>query len=235
MRAVAFAFAFALILLVALGGCTSVDRCVELCPSGDPTVLQVLVSNGVADDGVSGLALAYGAHPSVAGGEPVVGVRARAVPRVMPRFRVVIDRLLDGRTLEEFECLGGGFISEPYTCAGCPDDPATAFDESNRCLDENNDRVPDHFQLIAGIAMIRCPGLVYVTVAGDGYYYPSGNQLFTSGFGLEGLGPAIVLEPGITLPPDVDCRLDLLPGIMDKQERELDWPKTGVSFHSASD
>lgn len=84
---------------------------------------------------------------------------------------------IDGKTVEEFRCAGVGWTRNPQDCSGCGDDPATAENEAGRCLDENNDRIPDIWGLIPGLATIRCPGVfTYTTVREDGYYYPSGNQ-----------------------------------------------------------
>jgi hypothetical protein len=219
---------------LAMAGCSVHDICLECDTDTPPTVLQVFVSNGQPDDDGSCLALAYGAHPAVAGGAPAVGERAAAVPRVMPRFRIVVDELLDGTTLEEFACAGGGFTTE-VPCAACADDRATPEDESGRCRDENDDRVPDLVRLQDGVAAIRCPRFLYITAQGDGYYYPSGNQLEAFGGGLERIGPAIVIEPRVTLPANASCTLHVLPGIVDKQGEPLVGPPAGIPFRTAAD
>lgn len=193
----------------------------------------MFVSNGTPDDDLSGLSLIYDVHPDVAGGARPIGVRARQVPRTTPQVRIVVNGLLDGRTLEERQCAGAGFTRDPATCQDCRDDPGTVENESGRCRDVNNDRVPDMARLISGMATIHCLGsFEYVTGPGDGHYDASGNQVVSS-YGLGGLGPAIVIEPRVTLPPNADCRLDLGPGVKDLEGHALGWPAGGVVFHTA--
>lgn len=165
-------------------------------------------------------------------------------------IRIVSKELLDGKTLEQFACAcfgsedpgegatpeacgagGNEWAVDPTNCQACSDNPDTSIDESGRCLDANNDRIPDLATMQAGIAVIDCgvtdfptPGAggSYTTQQGDGFYYPSGNQLVTSAFGYGGVGPAIVIEPLIELPTSATCTITLTAKPRDKDNEQFD-------------
>lgn len=221
-------------MLVLLGAC-GYER-LEPWDDGPPEVLQVFVTSEPADDLASGLTLAYGQHFELNGGVAAIGVRATAVPRTGARFRIVVDQLLAGDTIEEYACAGGGFVPlGRKVCADCRDDPSTLDDEAGRCVDLNGDRIPDNGRIVGDVATIRCGSFLYTTLSGDGAYEPWGNQLSSGALGVAGIGPAIVIEPSVTLPADADCTLNVIGRITDKQGEELIWPAAGVRFRTATD
>jgi hypothetical protein len=187
---------------------------------GPPKVLQVFATATPADEEMSGLALIYGQRDDLNGGPAVTDRADVGVPRSGARFRVVLNNLLDGETVEQFACAeGGGWSRDPETCAECP---------GKRCLDRDGDRIPDVVGLIDGIATFDCGAFRYVTGPDDGMYYPAGNQLRTTQWGLEGLGPAVVVEPRVTFPAGARCTMRLDREIADKSGDGLVWPAEAV-------
>jgi hypothetical protein len=155
-------------------------------------------------------------------------------------IRIVSKELLRGTTLEQFACAchgacpaGGEWAVDPENCSACGEDPATTITEAGRCLDVNNDRVPDISTLQAGVATITCDNAAfgtYTTKLGDGYYYPSGNQFPTSGFGYGGIGPALVIEPADPLPTSATCSISVANTVTDKDGNPFDAPEGTISF-----
>jgi hypothetical protein len=165
-------------------------------------------------------------------------------PRTASAFasiRVVSKELLRGTTLEQFACAchgacpaGMDWAIDPENCSACGDDPATTISEAGQCLDVNHDRVPDISTLQAGVATITCGTVAgwnpYTTKLGDGYYYPSGNQFPTSGFGYGGIGPALVIEPADALPTSQTCTVSVSASVTDKDGNAFEAPSGAISF-----
>jgi len=145
-------------------------------------------------------------------------------------IRIVSKELYDGKKLEQFACAchgncpaGGEWSIDPNNCSACGEDDSTTIGEAGRCLDLNNDRIPDLSTLQGGVATITCAGVpsfgtggVYLTQQGDGYYYPSGNGFPPSATGYLGLGPALVIEPQINLPTSTSCTIAVSDTVTDK-------------------
>jgi len=168
--------------------------------------------------------------------------RVEAATVVGASMRIISKELLRPSTLEQFVCecgsgcpAGKEYSLDPNNCANCGNDPATlTVDETGRCLDLNDDTLPDLTTLLPGIATIVCgAALTYTTGIGDGFYYPSGNQLPTSNVGYSGLGPAIVLNiNGTNLPTDIDCTLTLSDIPKDKDGSGFVATDGPISFHT---
>jgi hypothetical protein len=139
-----------------------------------------------------------------------------------PFIRLVSKELLDGATLESFACAcrgagatacpAGGDWSASFTdCSVCGDAAATTTNESGECLDANGDDVPDLTSLNPGVVALTCGTLIprRENVRGEGYYWPSGNQLPSSVLGWGGIGPAIVHAPRIELPTSTVCTVEV--------------------------
>lgn len=155
-------------------------------------------------------------------------------------IRIVSKELLNPETVEQFVCACGAgcpagkdFSLKP-DCGVCGDDPATmTFDETGKCVDLNDDGLPDLTTLLPGVASVTCGTLLtYATDIGDGYYYPSGFQLPTSQVGYAGLGPAIVLNLQVDLPTNADCTVAIDPKVHDKEGNSFAAPDRPVTFHT---
>lgn len=156
-------------------------------------------------------------------------------------IRIVSKELLRGTTLEQFACACHGgcpsgmeWAIDPENCSVCGEDSSTPITEAGKCLDVNNDHVPDISTLQAGVATITCGSLAtfppYTTKLGDGYYYPSGNQFPTSGFGYGGIGPALVIEPAIPLPTSQTCTVTVASSVTDKDGNSFEAPTSPITF-----
>jgi hypothetical protein len=158
-------------------------------------------------------------------------------------LRLVVGTLLDGRTLEEFACAcqgedltklsakncpaGGAWSLDPNNCGACGGDA----DHQGKCLDTDNNGLPDVSSLLPGVATIQCGSLVtYMTAQGEGFYYPSGNQYQNSQLGLPGLGPAIELDPSVVLPTDTDCTVSISDSVKTKKGGSLE--AAAIKFHT---
>ena len=147
-------------------------------------------------------------------GEPVgdfVALPAGGVAPYLATFRVITPRRVSAESVERVTCMcfescGTGAASVAHGgCAACGDDPATGFDESGRCLDVNNDRIPDRVELQPRVARIVCAG---VPRFGDGGTYESaGGEGYRVGH--PGTPADLVIEPGLVLPSGSRCSFAL--------------------------
>jgi len=176
-------------------------------------------------------------------------------------IRLISKELLKGSTLEDFMCAcnasvctnpatgllaanhaciatsncagGANVTNDPVGCGGCGDDPTTTDrDETNKCLDLNQDGNPDGEVMKAGAVHIACGAFSYDTGQFDGYYNPSGTQLIPSLGGLEGLGPAIQLQLVTPLPTDRDCTITMGASVTDKDGNAFAAPTSPMTFHT---
>jgi len=165
------------------------------------------------------------------GKNPVVG-HADPVALVI---RVVFGVLLNGKTVEEFACAcqgdslatidpancspGAAWSADPFNCSTC----GGGADVAGQCLDTDLNGLPDVTALLPGVATITCgTDLTYPIKLGEGLYSPSGNGQPSSQIGLGGLGPALQLEPGQTLPTNTQCSVSISDSVKDKQGRSID-------------
>lgn len=155
-------------------------------------------------------------------------------------FRLVSKELLDPETVEQFVCAcnancpeGKEFSLKP-NCSNCGNNPMTTADETGKCLDANDDGNPDLTTLLPGIATIACgTALTYTTDVGDGFYYPSGNQLPTAILGYGGLGPAIEVNiNGAVLPADSECTIKVEAVAKDKDGNGFAASEKPITFHT---
>lgn len=227
---------------LAMVGCDREESMTLLHPDGPPEVSQVFVTE-LVDDGEGGLAavlnLAFGEHPDACPveGDPPFGCSDVGDGTVgqaaldTQKIRIVFDELLDGETIEQFQCAcvaGGG--DEPCPAgptasldpSACVDNPNSTFNEQGKWLDSANDGVPDAMELLPDLVTIDCGGTLIVPGPLEGFYNPSGNQQVPVSTGLaEGIGPALVLTLTQTLPADTDCGITFPAGkITDKDGNE---------------
>lgn len=102
--------------------------------------------------------------------------------------------------------------------------------------DVNQDGAADDTHFIEGAVGIKC-GTFDVPINVDtSYWNPSGNQNKPAMGGLDALGPAIVLKPGLAgdaskaslpLPTNQDCQLTFAPDVVDKQNNQICAPPEG--------
>jgi hypothetical protein len=105
----------------------------------------------------------------------------------LPRIEIVFKELLQGTTVERFECAcsrivhvaangavsltagncsGHNFTTDGVNCGDCPDNPDTSDNEAGACFDINSDGVPDLPSLIPGLASITCTGTNFSYTSG---------------------------------------------------------------------
>src|SRR5260221_192952 len=146
------------VALVAAGlSCGAPTSNADLIPAGPPDVLQVFVTQRLADPSGSvptysqSLDLDYGTNPHVNDG--AAGTVATAVVSPAKNFaglggqqiRVIFDELLEGTTVEEFGCAcgdnwphGNKHSLDPFDCGICGDDTGTPQAESAHTVTEPN-------------------------------------------------------------------------------------------------
>jgi hypothetical protein len=180
---------------------------------------------------------------------------------------VIVSRLLDGRTLEQVACAcqqgesgdpdparcdGPAWSIDPFDCSGCGGDAP----RRGRCLDVNNDLIPDLAAFQPGVATIRCgagvvPGAAAVpscaagwtgggsgtcvrtTTEYDGFYNPSGNPFAMGFMGLAGMGPAIDVRPTTPLPVRTECTIAISDAVKDRLGLALVAPRETPHFRTA--
>ncbi len=231
-------------LLAAVGiGCGSAQPS-ELSAEGPPRVLQVVVSERVVEpalvDNVLTVQrrLAFGDHPQVP-----TETDDRQVTNALPhrqRIRVVVDELLLGNNLEELACADGITYSriplgttpdDIAKCSGSEESLEDCTGDNAVCqaaegpigiLDESpRDGVADDFRLISSVAEIVCAGESIPIDLDNSFYQPSGNQQI-SAVGIDSLGPAIVLVPGVDgLPTRAVCGIRFSSEVVDKDGEVL--------------
>lgn len=229
-------------LAVLLGGCGESDKSTELRPEGPPTVMQVFVRELVTTTDPNGntitrnlIQLAYGDHPDIDQDADNRQVTA-ALADTRQKIRVVIDELLVGNTLEEIACADGTWTRVPI--GATPDDIAacagpleviqqTCTGEFAVCvgpdgpigvLDENEDGASDDSRLIEGVITLVCGGVEIPIDRQLSFYQPSGNQQIPAGAGLNGLGPAIIIQPTQGLRTGSACGIEFDDSIVDKND-----------------
>jgi hypothetical protein len=243
---------------LATGACSNPESGTKLRPEGPPEIRQLFATD---DDGVS--KLAYGLHPDIIDADPDDGITPAYSNQAGPvnnaivtgqRLRIVIDELLEGGTLEQFQCacfrLDGsgcpessrGFVFAPGTtvdpsrCTTCMDDPVTdTVNETGLCADINFDGIPDDAYLIDSVIQLDCGNGITVTNGPDeGWWNPSGNQLIPVLGGTSALGPAVVFNP-VGLPTNSTCTVGFASTVVDKDGNTVtpDPAATGSpSFHT---
>jgi len=174
-------------------------------------------------------------QPGITDGEPT-----------FPIIQVVFKELLQGSTVEGFECdcnsvgacPGGKIFTSDQTCGDCPDSPTTVNDdETGRCTDVDGDGVNDHSVILPGVYTIVCEnGYSYTNLVGEGaiqpqdpltpdepgtfaiasFYDPSGNQFVAIDTGFESLGPRLYLLPQGPMPTNSLCTFTIGAGVTDK-------------------
>jgi hypothetical protein len=165
-------------------------------------------------------------------------------------IRMVFGALLNGQSVERFacacqgttfdaldeaSCVGTAWTDDPFNCGGCG---AAASDTSSqgKCLDTDNNGLPDISSLKPGLATITCGSLITGAAGslgqGQGYYYPSGNQLLSSQIGLLGMGPALVFSPAFDLPVDTECTIKLTDAAKPKAGGTIEQAADGYKFRT---
>ena len=248
-------------------GCTTPSSGTDLNPEGPPEILQVFVTERTPTSKALGLVyngnLDYAVDESGGGADGSAPNQcgdifdengddctvANAVADPSQTFRIVLDELLEGTSVEEFvcACVGTDGVAQDGECpnnvvstldpAGCNDSPSTPnVNEGSRWLDVNADGMPDKARLVGGIATINCDGEdLYSTQPEDGFYNPSGNQLIPVATGLSGLGPALVISASAGLKTGADCTIRLSDTVKDKEGLAVvAVPPTAMAFHSES-
>jgi hypothetical protein len=233
----------AVLASLSFGGCSNPESGTVLRPEGPPEIRQLFV---VDDDGIS--KLAYGTHPDIVDEDPTDSIVPPYSNQAGPvnnavvtgqRIRVVIDELLEGGTLEQFQCacfrLDGsgcpessrGFVFAPGTtvdptrCTTCEDDPVTTdVNETGLCADINFDGVPDDAYLQPDIISIDCGVATVTNTPDEGWWNPSGNQLIPVLGGTNALGPAVVFNPA-ALPTNSDCTISFAQSVVDKDGQSV--------------
>ncbi len=227
---------------VCIIGCDDPRVFTNLQPEGPPKVLQVLVKERVINaNGSASVStqLAFGDHPDIS-----TTLDDRTVTNALATgtdlgIRIVFDELLLGGTVEEMACADGSWSSIP--AGTTPDDVAncaTTVDPlltncTAVCLDPSGspigildddgfvqgepDGAADSLRLIPGVARILCDGTEIPLNAANSFYQPSGNQLIPGGpIGLNGLGPALILEPDTGFRTGATCTVELATTVTDK-------------------
>jgi hypothetical protein len=229
-------------LAVLLGGCGETEKSTELRPEGPPMVMQVFVRELVTTTDPNGnmitrnvIQLAYGDHPDISQDTDNRQVTA-ALADTRQKIRVVIDELLVGNTLEEIACADGTWSRVPL--GATPDDIAdcagpleairqTCTGEFAVCigadgpvgvLDENEDGASDDSRLIEGVVSVLCGGVEIPIDRQLSFYQPSGNQQIPAGAGINGLGPAIVIQPTQGLRTGSECTIEIDDSVVDKND-----------------
>jgi len=220
----------ALVTTASVGGCVKAQDPSNLNPAGPPDIKQVLVTERMA--GGTDLNITYGTHPDIDDGM-ANEVATAVVSQGGQQMHIVFDELLDGKTVEQFQCActnncdaGHDWSVDPFDCSACGDDSGTPANEAGRCLDAVGgvaDGLPDVSELQPHVADIDCAtsGMAFHYEVGssgqaDGFYNPSGNQLVPFGEGIAGLGPSFILTPQVYLPTNVDCTLKIAATVKDK-------------------
>jgi hypothetical protein len=235
---------FAIVALAVLAACSDPDSTTDLNTEGPPMVQQVFVSErvlvGTSERIRTGLA--FGDHPGV--GEEDDREVLAAVARGNQSIRVVLDELVIGNALEELACADGSFSRVPR--GSTPDDVADcAGSDLSKCreicvnadgpvgiLDENLDGAADDTRMIEYMggfgANIVCDGENIPLDAQLSFYSPSGNQQIPAGdIGINGLGPAIVLEPLNGLKTGATCTIAFRDEVVDKDGNTVCAPPGG--------
>ena len=88
----------ALVAFAIAAACTENESATDLNPEGPPMIRQVLMS-----EGLDARVFAFGSHPEATDAEVHPFTAARVTGQ---HFRIVVDELLRGNTLEEVECRG---------------------------------------------------------------------------------------------------------------------------------
>ncbi len=221
---------------LAFGACSNPESKTLLRPEGPPEIRQIFA---IDDDGVS--KMAYGIHPDIIDEDPTDQITPPYANQAGPvnnaivqgnRIRIIIDEILEGGTLEQFQCAcfrldGSGCTSRGFTfppgttvdptrCTDCLDDPvSTDINETGLCADINFDGVPDNAYMIPDVVNLNCGVALVGNTEDGGWYNPSGNQLIPILGGTNALGPAVVLNPTI-LPTNADCVVEFASSVVDK-------------------
>jgi hypothetical protein len=248
-------FAWRVVAAIALAGCgENPTGPNEDFNAGPPEILQLFVLDQQGD-----LRLAAGNHCQITGVPAVAsetcqddgtpfGDAAGPVTDAMAggnRIRIVFDEPLAGSTVEQFQCAcwGNGcttrghiFVAgttvDPTRCLSCADDVTTVeVDETGLCADLNFDGVPDTSFLQPDLVTIDCGGLSVPIAEDDGFFSRAGNQLIPTGLGVEGLGPALVLDPP-PLPRNSDCVVTVRPNVTDRDGLAVPAPAFPLAFHT---
>ena len=192
---------------------------------------------------------------------PDDGAVTTAVVHNTPAIRVVLDELLDGNTVEQFQCAcAAPSMGLPIDCgpmnirasrdpANCDDNKNTEAAETGKFADANVDGVPDKAYLLPGIATIDCgasgkwtnglkaDGKPDDIPTDQGWYNPSGDQLVpitrSGTLNWEAIGPALVLKPP-SLPAGATCTLKLELSVTDKAASN-DGKALSVVTHDGTD
>lgn len=227
---------------VLFGGCGETEKSTELRPEGPPTVMQVFVRESVTTTDANGneitrtlIQLAYGDHPDVSQDTDNRQVTA-ALADTQQKIRVVIDELLVGNNIEEIACADGSWARVPLGatpddiegCAGplesiqssCTGEFAVCMGPNGPIgvLDENEDGAADDSRLIEGLISIVCGGVEIPIDRQLSFYQPSGNQQIPAGAGINGLGPALILQPTRGLRTGSECTIAFDDSIVDKND-----------------
>ena len=261
----------AAVVLAGASGCVEDESLFLLHPEGPPVVTAVFVNveqqpdyevREVYAELLEGVGLTFGSHPDVNNGEVVAGpVQFATLDTVV---RVIFDELIRGRSMEQFKCgcwnpnaagsqlgvvndcpTGGQLYSDSPdvgACTGCPDDPDTDTDETDRCEDVNLDEVPDDSVLKPGIVTLTCddPGFTAFTSGpNNGEYTPSGNLVLPAlnlvGLDpVDGLGPALHSRPSGFYPSDSTCTLRVNANMTLVDKDDIALAPTDVTFHTAT-
>jgi hypothetical protein len=242
-----------------LAACSTPSSSTDLNPEGPPMVLQVLVSEKVVgeDDTVRiKTGLAFGDHPDkiFEGDDRMVSA---AVARGNQRVRVILDELVNGRSLEELACADGSFSPVSLTASGRepnPDDVAACSGNAGELegcevvcvghdgiLDVDNDGAADDTRMIDFGRTADNPAgtgeLAVNIVCGDqpmaldpqaSFFNPSGNQQIPAGdIGLNGLGPSILLVPTQGIKTGAGCTIKFREDVTDRDGNRVCAPSDG--------
>lgn len=222
--------------LAGVTGCVEDESLFLLNPEGPPEVVAAFVTvetapdyevRAVYEEFFVGVALTFGAHPDINEGAPVTTAATTTILR--SQVRVMMDELLDGRSVEQFKCAcwhpfvsATGAITlagtdgcplgmpkfndspNPDSCGGCPDDEDTPEIETDRCEDANLDGVGDDSVLKPGVATVSCDNASFTTYAlteFDGDYQPTGSLILPASLSLVGVPPIDGMGPAFRFRP----------------------------------
>jgi len=173
---------------------------------------------------------------AVAGPELYAKVPIGATPDDIARCSVAQDVLASrcpGRNpLSVCICANDGGCPSGTKIDGTPN--VTPKGESVGVLDLDLDGAADNTRFIKGSVGIRC-GTIDVPIDVDmSYWTPSGNQQKPAQGGFDALGPAIVLVPGPSTPPDnvvlptgAECGVVFSSDVVDKDGNQVCAPPDG--------
>jgi len=225
------------------GGCITAKDPTLLNPAGPPDLKQVLVTERLSDGTTTDLQITYGTHPDLLDGA-TNKVMTGVVTKGAQQMHIVFDELLDGKTVEEFQCActsncpaDHDWSIDPFDCSICGDDTGTPVNEAGHCLDaigNVSDGLPDVSELQPGRVHLNCQSptaFTYEVGPNDGFYNPSGDQLIPFGEGPAGLGPSLILTPLTYLPTNVDCSVVVDPSVHDKDGNPVPTAEVPV-FHT---